>query len=57
MELFVSVTLAHFKSHGIPWNYTELLASAKLRTPNSMEFHGTDRAIEIGAPQIPRNSM
>ena len=41
----------------IPWNSMELLVSAKWRTLNSMEFHGTARVIEIVALQIPRNSL
>ena len=57
MELLVSAELAHSEFHGIPWNSMELLVSAKWRTPSSMEFHGTYRVIEFGAPQIPRNSM
>ena len=54
MELLVSAKLAHSKFHGIPWNFS---CQRNWRTPNSMEFHGTARVIEIGALLVPWNSM
>ena len=54
MELLVSAKLAHSKFHGIRWN---CLCQRNWRTPSSMEFHGTARFSEIGAPKVPRNSM
>ena len=54
MELPVSAKLAHSKFHGIPWNFS---CQRNWRTPSSMEFHGTARVIEIGAPKVPWNSM
>ena len=53
-ELLVSVKLAHPKFHGIPWNCS---CHRNWRIPSSMEFHGTARVSEIGAPQVPLNSM
>ena len=52
MEL--SAKLAHPKFHGIPWSCS---CHRNWRTPSSMEFHGTARVIEIGALQVPWNSM
>ena len=40
--------------HGIPWNCS---CQRNWRTPSSMEFHGTSRVNEIGALQVPWNSM
>ena len=43
--------------HGIPWNCS---CHRNWRTPSSMEFHefhGTARVSEIGALQVPWNSM
>ena len=54
MELFVSLKLAYSKFHGIPWN---CFCQRNWRTPSSMEFHGTARVIEIGALEVPWNSM
>ena len=54
MELFVSLKLAYSKFHGIPWN---CFFQRNWRTPSSMEFHGTARGIEIGAFEVPWNSM
>ena len=54
MELLVSAKLAHSKFHGIPWNFS---CQRNWRTSSSMEFHGTARVIEIGAPKVPWNSM
>ena len=54
MELLLSAKLAHFKFNGIPWNFS---CQRNWRTPSSMEFHGTSRVIEIGALQVPWNSM
>ena len=54
MELFVSLKLAYYKFHGIPWN---CFCQRNWRTPSSMEFHGTARVIEIGALEVPWNSM
>ena len=53
MELLVSAKWAHSKFHGIPWN---LSCQRNWRTSSSMEFHGTARVIEIGAPKVPWNS-
>ena len=56
----VSSKLAHLNFHGIPRNSMELLVSlahSYWRTPSSMEFHGTAAVIEIGALQVPWNSM
>ena len=39
--------------HGIPWNCS---CQLNWRTLSSMEFHGTARVIEIGAPKVPWNS-
>ena len=54
MELFVSLKLAYYKFHGIPWN---CFCQRNWRTPSSMEFHGTARVIEIGALEVPWNPM
>ena len=54
MELLVSSKLAHLKFHGIQWNCS---SRRNWRTPSFMEFHGTARVIEIGALQVPWNSM
>ena len=54
MELVVSLKLAYFKFHGIPWNCS---CQRNWRTPSSMEFHGTSRVREIGALQVPWNFM
>ena len=54
VELIVSAKLAHSKFHGIPRNCP---CQRNWRTPSSMEFHGTPRVSEIGALQIPRNSL
>ena len=54
MELLVSAKLAHSKFHGIPWNCS---CQQNWRTVSFIEFHGTARVIEIGALQIPWNSM
>ena len=54
MELLVSAKLAHSKFHGIPWNCS---CQRNWRTPISMEFHGTAHVSEIGAPQVPWNSI
>ena len=54
MELLMSVKLAHRKFHGIPLNFS---CQRNWRTPSSMEFHGTARVSEIGALQVPWNSM
>ena len=50
----VSEKLAHRKFHGIPWNFS---CQRNWRTPSSMEFHGTSRGSEIGALQVPWNSI
>ena len=47
-------TWSSMEFHGIPWN---CLCHRNWRTPTSMEFHGTARVIEIGALQVPWNSM
>ena len=54
MELLVSAKLAHSKFHGIPWNCS---CQLNWRTQSSMEFHGTSHVSEIGALQVPWNSM
>ena len=54
MEFLVSAKLAHSKFHGIPWNFS---FQRNWRTLSSMEFHGTSRVSEIGALQVPWNSM
>ena len=54
MELLMSAKLANFKFHGIPWNCS---SQRNWRTLSSMEFHGTARVSEIGAPKVPWNSM
>ena len=54
MELLVSAKLAHSKFHGILWNCS---CQRNLSTQSSMEFHGTSHVSEIGALQIPWNSM
>ena len=54
MELLVSLKLAYSKFHGIPWNCS---CQRNWRTPSSMEFHGTSHVSEIGAFQVPWNSM
>ena len=54
MELLVSAKLAHFKFHGIPCNCS---CHWNWRTSSSMEFHGTARVSEIGALQVPWNSI
>ena len=54
MELLVSAKLTHSKFHGISWNCS---CQRNWRTPSSMEFHVIARVSEIGAPQIPWNSM
>ena len=43
-----------YNNNGIPWN---CWCQRNWRTWNSMEFHGTARVIEIGALQVPWNSM
>ena len=50
-------TLSSMEFHGIPWNCS---SHRNWRTPSSMEFHefhGTARVSEIGALQVPWNSM
>ena len=54
MELLVSTKLAHLKFHGIPWNCS---CHRNWHTPSSVEFHGTARVIEVGALQVPWNSI
>ena len=54
MELLVSSKLAHSQSHGIPWNCS---CHRNWRIPSPTGFHGTARVIEIGAFQVPWNSM
>ena len=54
MELLVSSKLAHSKFHGIPWNCS---CHRNWPTWSSMDFHGTARVSEIGALEIPWNSM
>ena len=54
MELLLSLKLAHSWFHGIPWNCSCL---QNWRILSSIEFHGTARVIEIGAPKVPWNSM
>ena len=54
MEVLMSAKLAHPKFHGIPWNCS---CNRNLRTPSSMEFHGTARVSEIGALEVPWNSL
>ena len=54
MELLESSKLAHPKFHGIPWYCS---CHRNWRTTSSMEFHGTSRVSEIGALQVPWNSM
>ena len=47
-------TLSSMEFHGIPWNCS---CQRNWRTPSSMEFHGTAGVSEIGASQVPWNSM
>ena len=47
-------TWSSMEFHGIPWNCS---CHRNWRTHSSMEFHGTARVIEIGAIQVPWNSM
>ena len=54
MELLVSAKLAHLKFHWIQWICS---CHRNWRTPSSMEFRGTAHVIEIGALQVPWNSM
>ena len=54
MELLESSQLAHSQYHGILWNCS---CHRNWRIPSSTEFHGTARVIEIGAIQVPWNSM
>ena len=54
MELLVSAKLAHPKFHGIPWNCS---CQRNWRISSSTEFHGTAHFSEIGAFQVPWNSM
>ena len=46
--------LATSKFHGIPCNCS---CQRHWCTPSSMEFHATARVSDIGAPQVPWNSM
>ena len=54
----IMITSSSMDFHGIPWNCS---CHRNWRIPSSMEFsmefHGTARVIEIGAPQAPWNSM
>ena len=54
MELLVSAKLAHSKFHGIPWNCS---CQRNWQILSSREFHGISRVSEIGALQVPWNSM
>ena len=54
MELLVSSELAHSKFHGFPWNCS---CRRNWHTASSMDFHGTSRVSEIGALQVPWNSI
>ena len=54
VEQLVSSNLAHPKFHGVPWNCS---CHRNWHSPSSIEFHGTARVIEIGALQVPWNSM
>ena len=47
-------TSSSMEFHGIPWNCS---FQWNWRTASSMEFHGTCRVSEIGALQVPWNSM
>ena len=42
------------KFHGIPWNWS---CQRNWRTPSSINFHWTARISQIGALQVPWNSM
>ena len=52
-ELLVSAKLSHSNFHWIAWNCS---CQRNWRTQSSMEFHGTARFSEIGAPKVPWNS-
>ena len=54
MELLVSAKFAHSRFHGIPWNCS---CQRNWRILSSMEFRGISRVSEIGALQVPWNSM
>ena len=54
MELLMSAKWAHAIFHGIPLKCS---CQRNWRTQNSMEFHGTTHVREIGALQVPWNSM
>ena len=54
MEMLVSAKLAHLKFHGNRWNCS---CQRNWRIPSSMDFHGTARVSEIGALEVPWNSM
>ena len=47
-------TPSYMEFHGILWNCS---CQRNWRTASSMEFHGTARVSEIGAFQVPWNSM
>ena len=48
------LTSSSMEFHEISWNFS---CHRNWRTTSSMEFHGLARVMEIGAPQVPWNSM